>query len=157
MHLGSTPTSHRQTWPFFNTPLRVYLGVMLPICGLMTFLMVVPQQAWVRGSAAVVVGCSIYGLLRGYVRRLTMDVAGVQFTTLGGSFEMTWAQVQRIDVYIPSGAVNGVRHLYVTANDRPPQGKWEIDSRTFQVQDRPGLLHALQASWRDAISNDSED
>ena len=150
MHTGNG--KDRRTWSYFNTPLRVYLAVMLPICALMSFLIIVPQISWVRASAAVVLAFSLYGFLRGYVRRLTVDSAGVRFRSLAGRWLILWRDVKQIGLYCPSGAVNGALFVFVTTQDRPPLGKWEIDSQTFQLQDRPGLLDALQNARRIAMA-----
>jgi hypothetical protein len=147
----------KRTWHYLNTPLHVYLIVMLPICGLMAVLIAAPQKTWIRASAGVVIVFSAVGLSRGYGRRLIVSRDGVEFRTIGWSLrrrrcELRWPQVRRIDRYIPSGGVNGARYVYVTTNDRPPRGRWEIDEGTFQLQDRPGLLESLQETRRQSIA-----
>ncbi|MCK6484848.1 MAG: hypothetical protein HUU22_04490 [Phycisphaerae bacterium] len=140
----------KHTWPYLNTPLTVYLIVMLPINGLMAFVAASPHRDWIRLTACAVIALSGYSFLRGYVRRLRIDEQGVSFVTLGSRHTMAWRDVRRIDCYVPNGGVNGPKYVFVTSQDRPPRGKWEVDSRTFQVQDRPGLLDALRDSWRRA-------
>lgn len=138
----------KRTWPFLNTPLAVYLIVMLPINGLMAVVAASPHRDWIRLSAGVVIALSGYSFLRGYVRRLRIDAEGATFITLGSRQTIAWRDVRRIDCYVPSGGINGPKYVYVTSHERAPLGKWEIDSRMFQVQDRPGLLDALRESWR---------
>jgi hypothetical protein len=120
---------------------------MAPVCVLMGFLVALPQLMWVRLSAALVIGLSLYGLLRGYVRRAALDESGVSFKSLGASLRMPWNEVRRVDTYIPSGGVNGARYVFITRHDRPPRSRDEIDADTFQLQDRPGLLDALRHAW----------
>lgn len=135
-----------RTWAYLNTPLPAFLAVMLPICGLMVFLICMPQRAWIKVSACVVLGGSVYATLRGYVRRIRMDDEGITFHQLGSRMRLGWNEIRRIDRYIPSGAVNGPNYVYITTGEQPPKGVWEIDSRTFQLQDRVGLMEALQAA-----------
>jgi len=146
----------KRSWPFLNTPTHVYLGVMGSICGLMIWAFATDYRIWVRGSAVVVIACSLYGWERGYGRRLSVDESGVEFRTWWVRRRMSWRQVRRIDRYIPSGGVNGARYVYLTARDRPPEGRHQIDAETFQLQDRPELLDALRTGWAAAAADQGE-
>ena len=142
--------AHRRSWPYVNAPAAVFFAVIGPICAMMIVLLIVPQREWVKVTAAGVLAVSGYAALRGYARRLIIDERGATFRGVGRSHTIAWVDVRRVERYIPSGAVNGTRYVYVTAHDRAPRGVWEIDSKTLQLQDRPGLLEALQAAWLSA-------
>ena len=70
----------------------------------------------------------------------------------GYKYTLPWSTIRRIDRYVPSGGVNGVKYVYITRRDRPPAGKWEMNPETVQLQDRPDLLDTLHRAWR---ANDS--
>jgi len=143
---ATEPGPERRSWSYLNTPLRVYLIVMLPICALMGFLITVPQITWIRVAASAVIGVTFYGMLRGYVRRVVATPGAIEFRTLGSVWRIPWDEVRRIDEYIPSGGVNGPKYVYITRHDRAPHGRWELDRDTFQLQSRPGLLDELRAA-----------
>lgn len=138
----------KRTWPYFSTPLLVFLIVVTPICIMMAMLAYLPHRPWIRITGVAVIVISVYGLVRGYVRRLVLTEDGPVFCTLLARRAMRWSDVKRVDEYVPGGGVNGIRYVYITAQDRPPRGKWEQDERTFQLQSRPGLLDALRAAWK---------
>lgn len=145
--MESAPTH----WPYLRTPIGVYALVMAPICGLEVFLLVTDCPNWMRLSAGAVVALTLWGLYRGYGRRLVIEESGVRLKRFGGDFFIPWVTVRSIGVYVPGGGVGATEYLYVTTRDSPPQGKWEIDSETLQIQDQPGALEALQAmhaSWK---------
>ena len=119
---------------------------MAPICGLEVFLLATDCPNWMRFSAGAVVVITLWGFVRGYVRRLAIEEAGVRLKRLGGDLFIPWAEVREIDVYVPGGGVGATEYLYVTTRDAPPRGKWEIDEETIQIQNQPGALEALQAA-----------
>jgi hypothetical protein len=144
--MADTPDDVRRSWPFFNTPLRLFLAVVAPVCALMLPLALVAPRGWMRATAAAVVLCSTYGAVRGYFCRLTIDVRGVTWRGLWRTIRLPWEQVRRIDRYAPG--VGGAEYVYVTTRDEPPAGRWDVDESTIQMQDRPGLLDALRSAWR---------
>jgi hypothetical protein len=136
----------RKNWPYLKTPVGVYLVVMLPICGLEVFLLVTDCPNWMRWSAGAVVALTVWGFVRGYLQRLVIEEGGVRLRRLGRDLYIPWERVHRVDVYVPGGGVGATEYLYVTTREAPPQGKWDIDEETIQIQDQAGVLEALQAA-----------
>ena len=143
-----------RTFPYFSTPLRTFLGVMLPICGLEVFLIISRSPAWMQWSAGGVIAISAYGAAIGYGRRLILREEGAVFRLLFSTTRMEWSVVRRVGVYQPGGGVGQTQYVYLTKHDRPPEGKWEQDSSVIQIQNRPGLIEAIER-FRD--SNASSD
>ena len=75
-----------------------------------------------------------------------MEDAGVRLKRLGGDLFIAWADIRGIGVYVPGGGVGATEYLYVSTRDSPPVGKWEVGEQTIQIQNRPGVLEALQAA-----------
>lgn len=125
--------------------MAIFLVVMLPINALMVTLLFVPALMWMKISAGVLIALSCLGFFKNYVRRLIVSEQGVRFVRLGGSIEITWPQIRRIDRYIPGGGVGATSYVYITTHDREPEGRWESDADTIQLQDRPGLVEAIKA------------
>ncbi len=119
---------------------------MAPICGLEAFLLATPCPNWIRISAGMVIALTVWGLIRGYGRRLVIEAEGVRLKRFGGDLFIPWSDVRSIGVYVPGGGVGATKYLYVTTRDSPPQGKWEIDAETIQIQNQPGALEALQSA-----------
>lgn len=139
------PTSPlRTSWPYLSTPIGVYLLVMLPICALEVFLLLTDCPPWMKWSAGGVVALSAVGLVRGYGRRLILAPEAAVFRGLFRSHRIPWSRVRRFGVYLPGGGVGATEYLFITTNDRPPRGKWDVDDETIQVQNRPGLLEAVR-------------
>ncbi|MFO0974082.1 MAG: PH domain-containing protein [Phycisphaerae bacterium] len=135
-------------WPFFSTPLRHFLAVVGPIALLMGPLAWVAPRGWMRVSAGAVLAYSVYALLRGYCCRLTIDDRGLHYRGLMRRVAIPWARVRRIARYATGPA--GAAYVYVTTRDDVPAGRWEIDNETIQLQDRAGLVEALEGAWRRA-------
>lgn len=135
----------RTSWPYLRTPLRIYLIVMLPICLLQVVLLASPTPAWMKISAGLVVLLTLHGLIRGYVRRLVLSPEGARFVTLTYTIALPWDRIKKHGVYIPGGGLGAVEYFYLTTHDRPPDGKWEIDESTIQIQARNGLLETVEA------------
>lgn len=148
----STPETHptepsaARSWPYLRTPLSIFLMVMLPINGLQVFLLVANTSRWMKVTAGLVILWTLYGLAQGYLRRLIVDSHGVRLRGLFRSIEIPWNAVANIDVYIPGGGLGATPYLYITTRHEPPQGKWDIDDETIQVQDRAGLLDILKSA-----------
>lgn len=119
---------------------------MLPINGLQAFLMIANTPTWIKVTAGIVVAWTMLALAQGYLRRLIVDRRGVRLRGLFRSIEIPWNAVSKIDVYIPGGGLGATPYLYITTRHEPPQGKWDIDDETIQVQDRPGLMGAIRAA-----------
>lgn len=140
-----------QSWSYLKTPLAVFLVVMTPINGLMAFLILVGTPLWMKITSSCVILLSVVTLLRGYLRRLTIDERGL---TLSGPFQRTivipWTAVRKLGIYVPGGGVGGTPYFFATRRDEVPAGKWDIDSETIQVQDREGLLEALLAAQKES-------
>jgi len=147
--MNNAAPADRRSWSYFSTPLRYFLWVFVPICALMAPLAVVAQRWPLRASAALVLLCSAYAAIRGYFCRVEADRDGVRYRSLSKDIRIRWPDIRRLDRYAP-GAGNAA-YIYLTCEDRPPLGRWEIDDRTIQLQDRPGLLEALREA-RDAAS-----
>jgi len=139
-------STYRRSWPFLRTPIAVYLIVMVPICGLQVILLLARVPAWMKISAGIVVAMTLVGFVRGYVRRLKLSEEGARLTSPLRTIEISWSDVKHIGVYIPGGGLGATEYLYITAADRPPTYKWEIDDHTIQIQNRPGLLEAVNAA-----------
>jgi hypothetical protein len=140
----------KKTFFYFNTPLALYLAVPGLISAGMAVLIAWVTSTWIRASAAIVIGFTIHGILRGYVRRLTIDDRAATMRSLGQKFVLSWSEVQQVDRYIPSGGVNGPAYIYITLEDQPPRGPWDLSSRAVQIQDRPDALETIVAAWRNA-------
>lgn len=134
----------RRSWPFLKTPLAIYLIVMLPVCGLMVFLLVTNTEGWMKGSAAAVLALTLVGFVRGYVRRLVLTGKGARLIRCCGTIDIPWERVARVGVYIPGGGVGATEYAYITTRDAEPLGKWDLDGDTIQIQNRPGLLDAIE-------------
>lgn len=133
-----------QSFPYFSTPLRTYLAVMLPICALEVFLILSGSPAWMQWSAGGVIAVSIYGAAIGYGRRLVLRPDAAVFRRLFSSAVMEWSAVRRVGVYQPGGGVGQTQYIYLTTHDRPPEGKWEQNASVIQIQNRPGLIEAIE-------------
>ncbi len=143
-----------QRWSFFNTPLRTFLAVMLPILVLMVLLAALPGvPTGIRWTAGAVILISLYALWRGYLHRLEADAEGIAYQTPFTRLAIPWSQVRRIDRYIPPDRNRLTPYVYITRLDHPPEGRHMIDPDTIQLQDRPGLLEALQDRWSRFTSN----
>lgn len=141
-----------RSYPFVNTPISLYLAVMAPICLLMGALAAAPHQVWIRISAAMVIIISAAGFARGFLRRAIVDEQGLTFRRMGAPIVLQWRNIKRIDVYSPTGSLNGPKYVFASDRDSPPAGVWQIDESTIQLQDRPGLLDELRARWSDATA-----
>lgn len=130
-----------QSWPYFNTPLRVCLVVVGPILLLMGPLAFVAPRGWMRASAGVVLACSAYAVVRGYACRLCIDTEGASFVAPWRKTRMAWGEIRRVERYTPG--VGGAAYVYLTSRETPPGGKWDVGPDCIQVQDRPGLLEAI--------------
>jgi hypothetical protein len=140
-----------QSWPVFSTPLRYFLWVFVPVALLMGGLMAFSTRAGIRVSAGVVVGCSLYAGCRGYLCRVHVDARGVAYRTPRRSVRLEWDAVRLIGRYAPGpGAAS---YVFITSRESPPAGRWDVDERTIQLQDRPGLLESLEAARRAAAKS----
>ena len=133
-----------KSFPYFSTPLKTYLGVMLPICALEVFLIFSRSPAWVQWTAGIVVALSAYGAVIGYGRRLILQDDGAVFHRPFSKVVMPWTAVRQIGVYQPGGGIGQTEYVYLTTRDRPPAGKWEQDRSVIQIQNRPGLLETIE-------------
>lgn len=138
--------SYRRSWPYLSAPLSVYMLVMVPICGLQLFLLLSKTPNWMRWSSGAVLVMTCIALARGYVRRMVLGDRGVRLRRLGGTIDIPWSRVRKIGVYVPGGGLGATQYAYVTTGDGPPAGKWDIGSETIQLQNRDGLLEAIQAA-----------
>lgn len=121
----------------------VYLMVMAPICLLEGFLFFTDTPNWIRATAGAVVLFSILGFIRGYGRRLVLCDEGAEWRTVLGSQIIRWADVRSVGTYIPGGGLGATEYVYITRRDAPPEGKWQIDADTIQVQNQSGLMDAI--------------
>ncbi|MBI5764589.1 MAG: hypothetical protein HZA51_13820 [Planctomycetes bacterium] len=146
--MPDAPTSStRRSWPYLAAPLHVYLMVMLPICGLQVFLIFLRCPLWMHLSSGVVLLISLYGLIRGYVRRLVITPEGASLRGLFSHINIAWKDVRRVGVYVPGGGVGTTEYFYITTRNHEPAGKWDIGEHTIQIQNREGLellFHALE-------------
>lgn len=134
----------RQTWPYLAAPLHVYLMVMLPICGLQVFLIFLRCPMWMHLSSGAVLLISLFGLLRGYVRRLVITPEGASLRGLFTRIDIPWKDVRRIGTYTPGGGVGTTEYFYITTRDHEPAGKWDIGEHTVQIQNREGLAIVIR-------------
>ena len=119
---------------------------MVPVCALEVFLLLTKSPAWMRWSAGAVVVISVVGLVRGYGRRLILSERGTRLAGLFGGIEIAWSEVRGVGVYVPGGGLGATQYVYITRRDEPPQGKWDIDAETIQIQHREGLMEAIAAA-----------
>lgn len=139
------PLPTRDVWSYFSTPLRVFLGVVGPIAGMMGLLAAAPGvPGWMRVSAGVVVAVTLYGLIRGYGRRVVATPQGLCFQSPRRRIQLTWPEIRGIASYVPLDRNLKTRYVYATRLDTSPIDWREIDENTIQLQDRPGLLDALK-------------
>lgn len=145
--------SSRRSWSFFRAPLPIFLFVMLPVNGLMLFVLLSRSEEWQKWSAGLVHALSLYALYRGYLVRLNITNTGVRLRRLFGSIELKWKDVKQIGEYIPGGGLGATEYVYITKRDQPPAGKWDIDENTIQVQAQSGLLEHLERARAEAANN----
>ncbi|HWL95336.1 MAG TPA: hypothetical protein VNT79_17585 [Phycisphaerae bacterium] len=122
--------------------MSIFLAVLGPICGLMTFLMLTATPAWMKVTSGVVILVSAAAFARGYLRRLVVTTDSALLVTLVRRIEIPWSQVASIGIYEPAGK-GGARYWYVSRGAGPPAGAWQMDKDTIQVQDREGLSQAI--------------
>jgi len=142
---------YRRRWSYLSAPLAAYLVVMVPICALELFLFLTDSPGWMRCSAAGVLVLSGIAVVRGYGRRLVLGDHGARLTGVGGRIEIAWSRVRRVGVYAPGG-VGSTEFAYITTRGRPPSGKWDVGPEVLQLQNRPGLLEAIEAARAKAES-----
>ena len=135
--------------------MSIYLIVMAPICVLEAFLLVNDSPAWMRWSAGVVLALSVYGFIHGYMRRLTVDEHGASWVTPFARHHIPWARVQAVSTYLPGGGLGATRYVYITTGQSEPAGRWVHDADTIQLQDREGLLQAIESARQSQV--DSQD
>ena len=140
--------SVRRSWPYFRTPLPIFLLVMLPVNGLMLFVLLSRSEDWQKWSAGLVQSLSLYALYRGYVIRLVISDSNVRLRRLFGTIKIAWTDITSIGEYIPGGGLGATEYVYITKHDRPPAGKWDVDEHTIQVQAQEGLLPLLEELYR---------
>lgn len=95
-------------------------------------------------TAGIVLAFSVYGLARGYLRRLSVTRNSAVLVGLWRRIEIPWSDVRSVGVYIPGGGVGATEYFFVSRHDTPPRGKWDIDQDTIQVQNRSGLVEAIE-------------
>ena len=148
------PAAWVERWAFFSTPLRAFLAVMLPIAMLMGLLAAAPAvPTAIRLTAAAVIAVSLRALWRGYLHRLEAGAEGVAYRAPLGRICIPWSQIRRIGRYTPPDRNRLTQYVYITRLDHPPADRHTIDADTLQIQDRPGLLEALQAGWMQSNAN----
>jgi hypothetical protein len=141
-------------WPFFSTPLRAFLAVMVPILAFMILLALVGGvPTGIRWTALAVIAVSLYAFWRGYLHRLEITGREVAYHTPLKRLSIPWSHVCRIDRYTPPDRNPSTQYVYITRLDHPPPDRFTINADTLQLQDRPGLLEALQGCWRGSASN----
>ncbi len=150
---ASQQRSSRRSWPYFRTPLPIFLLVMLPVNGLMLFVLLSRSEDWQKWSAGLVHALSLYALYRGYLVRLAITETGVCLRRLFGSIELKWNEINQLGEYIPGGGLGATEYVYITKHDHPPAGKWDIDENTIQVQAQVGLLEHLKKTRAEAKNN----
>jgi hypothetical protein len=143
-----------RSWPYVRTPLSIYLIVMLPICALELFLIANRAPAWMTWTAGGVVVISAAGFFRGYLRRLVLDSKSARLWQPGRGIAIQWSDVRHVGVYVPGGGLGATAYLYITTRETIPQGKWDIDEATIQVQDRDGLREVVE-TFRRGLSEQS--
>lgn len=136
---------HRRRWSYLRTPVGIYWLVMSPICLLEGFLLVTDTPNWIRVSAGGVLLITIIAFVRGYGRRIELHEEGVRWRSLLIRRELRWADITSVGTYVPGGGVGTTEYAYLSTRAGPPVGKWEIDEQTFQVQNRPGVIEAIEA------------
>ncbi len=134
--------TYRRTWPFLKTPLPIFIIVMLPINGLMVFLIVTATPLWMKLTSVLVMLVSLLTLARGYVRRLVLSSEGASLRRLFDRIDISWSDVKSCGVY-SAGGPGGTSYFYITRRAVQPGGAWDIDRNTIQVQDQPGLREAV--------------
>ena len=138
----------RVVWSFFSTPFRVFAGVLGPIAAMMAVLALLPGMPTViRVTAGMVVLASLYGFFRGYGHRVEATAEGVCYRRLGRAVKLCWPEIRRIGRYVPIDRNRNCMYVYVTRLETPPVDWREVDENTIQLQDRPGLLEAIQKRW----------
>jgi hypothetical protein len=145
MH-GAAP--YRRSWPYFRTPIVAFLVVMAPICGMMAVIVVGDTPSWMTWSAGVVVAITFLTLYQGYARRLILSERGARFVGGWRTVEIEWSEVRGAGVYVPGGGLGAVEYVYITKRESPPAGKWDRGQDTIQLQNRPGLIEAIEAARR---------
>lgn len=148
--------TYRRTWPFLKTPLPIFLIVMLPINGLMVFLILTATPLWMKLSSLLVMLVSLVTLACGYVRRLVLSSEGASLRRLFDRIDIPWSDVKSCGVY-SAGGPGGARYFYITRRDVQPGGAWDIDRDTIQVQDRPGLREAVATAQKKDKPETSDD
>ncbi len=142
-----------RSWPVFSTPLRYFLWVFVPVGVLMGGLMIFSTRTGIRVSAGVVVACSLYAAVRGYACRVRVDSRGVVYRTLWRAVRLDWDAVRLVGRYTPGPG--GAAYVFITSRESPPAGRWDVDEKTIQLQDRPGLLESLESARRAAANSPS--
>lgn len=137
--------THRRSWSYLRTPVGIYWLVMSPICLLEGFLLITDTPNWIRFTAGGVLLITIIAFVRGYARRIELHEDGVRWRTLLTRRELRWSDVSSVGTYIPGGGVGTTEYAYLSTRAEPPAGKWQIDEQTFQVQNRPGVIEAIEA------------
>ncbi len=139
----SDAAPYRRSWPFFRTPIGVFLMVMAPIGGMMSVIIVADTPSWMTWSAGVVLAITLLTLYQGYVRRLILSDGGARFVSAWRAVEIDWSEVRGVGAYIPGGGLGATQYVYITKRESPPTGKWDRDRDTIQVQSQPGLIEAI--------------
>lgn len=141
----SATSMPRRHWPFFSTPLPVFAGVMGPIGGMMFLLAVLPGiPGAIRGTAGLVVAISVASFVRGYGCRVELSEAGVTYHRPGRAWTLCWTDIRLTGRYVPLDRNRSTQYVFVTTLDAPPVDRREITPDTIQLQDRPGLLEAIE-------------
>lgn len=144
---------YRRSWPFFRTPIGVFLIVMAPIGGMMAIIVVVDTPSWMTWSAGVVLAITLLALYQGYARRLILSDNGARFVSAWRAVEIDWPEVRGVGAYIPGGGLGATEYIYITKRESAPAGKWDHDQDTIQVQNRPGLIEAIKIARRSHASD----
>lgn len=150
---GCIPRAAVRRWSYFSTSMGRFLAVMGPVTGVMVALACssrVPMG--IRVSGAVVVTASLYAFWRGYLHRIEADERGVRWRALTRRIEIPWEQVRLIGRYTPPDRNGMTQYAFVTRCNTPPRDRRQVDAETLQVQDRPGLVEALEEMRREAAT-----